>query len=121
MSTLINTTKIVLLVLCAAGGYATWYLLMNNGTALYMQQLGDARLLPGTKEALKTVYTGIPALDHQLAVLCVFFWEIVDGSNPSASLHGFQFATQAFCAWGLLMIEGMRTSHRWKIISLWVI
>ena len=120
MSSLINVTKLALLFLSAAGYYATWYILLNNGTADYMAHIRDfgPRLLPGTKEPVRTVYTGYPAIDYQLTVLALFFWENVDGSNPSASLFCFHFATQIVCGWGLLMIEGLRDGNRWRILSL---
>ena len=120
MSTLINVTKLVLLTLCAAGYYGTWHLLLNNGATDHMSHIGDvgSRYLPGTTEHLKTVYVGISAIDYQLTVLTLFFWEMVDGSRPTASLFCFHFATQVACGWGLLMIEGLRRGHRWRVISL---
>ena len=120
MSSLINATRLALLFLSATGYYATWYILLNNGTTDYMAHIRDfgPRLLPGTKEPLKTVYTGIPAIDYQLTVLALFFWENVDGSNPAGSLFCFHFATQVTCGWGLLMIEGLRHGNRWRVISL---
>ncbi len=120
MSTLINATKVALILLSAAGYYATWYLLLNNGTTDYMAHIRDVgpRLLPGTKEPVRTIYTGVPAIDYQLTVLALFFWENVDGSNPAGSLFCFHFATQVACGWGLLMVEGLRFGNRWKIVSL---
>ncbi len=120
MSSLIDATRFGLLLLCAAGCYGTWYMMLNNGTTAYMSDIRDhgPRVLPGTDEALKTVYTGVPAIDHQLAVLTLFFWEVVDGSHPAASLFCFHFATQVACGWSLLMIEGLRRGHRWMTISL---
>ena len=76
------------------------------------------QLLPGTKAPVRTVYTGVPAIDYQLAVLAVFFWENVDGSSPSASLYCFHFATQVACGWPLFMIESLRRGNRWALLSL---
>ena len=120
MSTLINYSKAVLLLLCGAGFYATWYLLMNNGTADYMVETRDVgpRLLPGTKQPLKTAYIGIEKVDYQLTVLDVFFWELVDGSRPDVSLFCYHFAGQVFSGWALLMIESMRNANLWRAISL---
>lgn len=119
MSCLINSTKVALACLSAAAYYATWYILVNNGTTDYMAHIRDVgpRLLPGTKEPLRTVYTGVPRIDYQLTVLALFFWENVNGSNPTGSLFCFQFATQVACGWGLLMIEGLRNGNRWTVIS----
>ena len=85
-----------------------------------MAQIRDVgpRILPGTNEPVKTKYIRISAIDYQLTVLDIFFWELVDGSHPAISLYGFYFATQVACGWGLLMIEGLRRGHRWRIISL---
>ena len=120
MSSLINLTKAALVFLSAVAYYATWYTLINNGTTDYVAHIRDVgpRLLPGTKEPLRTVYTGVPVIDYQLTVLGLFFWENVDGSNPTGSLFCFHFATQVACGWGLLMIEGLRNGNRWTVISL---
>jgi hypothetical protein len=120
MPSLINTARFGLLLFSAAGFYVTWYMLMNNGTVDHMTRIREVgpRLLPGTKEPLKTVYTKISAVDHQLTILTTLFWEQVDGSNPSASLFCFHFATQAACGWGLLLLETLRYGNRWRIISL---
>ena len=120
MSFLINATKLALLCLSAAGYYAVWYILLNNGTTDYMSHIRDfgPRVLPGTKAPLRTVYSGVPAIDYQLTVLALLFWETVDGSHPSASLFCFHFAMQIVCGWGLLMIEGLRHGNRWRVVSL---
>lgn len=120
MPSLITIAKFSLILLSATGFYGTWYILLNNGSTDYMSDIRDfgPRLLPGTKESLKTVYIGNPALDYQLTVLTLFFWEQVDGSHPDFSLFCFHFATQVACGWGLLLIEGHRIGNRWKLISL---
>lgn len=120
MSSLINVTKFALVLLSAAGYYATWYIFLNNGTTKHMAHVRDVgpRLLPGTEEPVRTVYTGISAIDYQMTVLALFFWETVDGSNPAGSLFGFHFATQVIAGWGLLMVEGLRHGNRWTLISL---
>ena len=120
MSTLINASRIGLLLCSLAGYYAVWHLFINNGTVDLMTQVLESgpRILPGTYEPVKTVYTGIPAIDKQLTILTLVFWEQVDGSSPSNSLFCFHFATQAACGWGLLMIESMRYGNQWRVISL---
>ena len=120
MSSLIDATRAALLLLSAAGFYATWYILLNNGTVDHMKHIRDLgpRLLPGTDQPLKTVYTGIVAIDYRMTVLALFFWEHVDGSFPAGSLFCFHFATQVVAGWGLLMIEGSRHGNQWAVISL---
>ena len=76
------------------------------------------RHLPGTEEPLKTTYVGIETVDYQLTVLDLFFWELVDGSRPDASLFCYHFAGQVFSGWALLMIESMRKGNLWRSISL---
>ncbi|KAK3175938.1 hypothetical protein OEA41_007260 [Lepraria neglecta] len=102
MSSLVNAARFALLLFSAAGAYGTWYIFINNGSADYMTRIRDVgpRLLPGTKEHLKTVFTGIPAIDYQLTVLTLFFWEQVDGSNPS-TVH----------LWTSPLISSKRLSH----------
>ena len=118
MSSLFNATKATLLFLSVGGYYTTWYFILNNGTTDHTAHSRKLGLLPGTKEAVRTVYTGVPVIDHQLVFLTLFFWEIANGSNPSASLFSFYFATQVACGWGLLMVEGLRHGNRWSLISL---
>lgn len=120
MSTLANASKFILLLFCGAGFYATWYLLLNNGSTDHMAQIRDVgpRLLPGTNEPLKTKYVGVEMVDYQLTVLDLFFWEAVDGSRPDASLFCYHFAGQVFSGWGLLMVESMRHGNSWRIVSL---
>ena len=122
MSLLFTSVKVALVFLAAGAYYATWYLFLNNGTIDHITKTLDVgpQLLPGTNEPLRTVYTGVPAIDHQLTVLVLLFWEAVDGSNPAASLFCFLVAMQVACGWGLLMIESLRHGNRWTLISLYV-
>lgn len=117
----INAVSLSLLLLSAAGFYSTWSLLMNNGTVDQMIHIRDVgpRLLPGTQEPIKTSYTGIELVDSQLGVLALFFWEMVDGSRPNASLFCFYFGGQLAAGWSLLILEGLRNGNRWRIISLY--
>ncbi|KAL8831593.1 MAG: hypothetical protein Q9191_000773 [Dirinaria sp. TL-2023a] len=97
MSSLINATKVALIFLFAAGYYTTWYFFLHNGTADHIAHSLELRLLPGTKEPLRTVYIGVPAIDRQINVLTLLIWEIANGSEASASLFCFYFATQVAC------------------------
>ncbi|MCJ1477789.1 hypothetical protein MMC13_006462 [Lambiella insularis] len=109
----------ILIVLCALGGYLTWGLAMQNGTMSMMAHIRDfgPHVLPGTDAPLKQTYTGIRAVDYQLTVLAVFFWNLVDGSMPHASLFVGKLAFQFIAAWGLLMIEGARNGNKGRLIS----
>ena len=111
--------KLSLLLLSAAGWYGTWYLLLNNGTVAKMRLIRDMglRFLPGTEEPIRTTYTGIELIDHQLAALTLLFWEQVDGSRPDASLFCYHFASQVFEGWGVLVIESLRRGNKGRIVS----
>ncbi|MCJ1469009.1 hypothetical protein MMC07_007641 [Pseudocyphellaria aurata] len=111
--------KLCLLNLCLAGLYTTWYLFLSNGTYSLMIHVRDVgpQVLPGTNAPLKRSYTGIEKLDYQLTVLALFFWELIDGSRPNASLQCFHFVGQITAGWGLLMMEALRNGNRKRIIS----
>lgn len=118
----VTMMKIVLLLLSALGFYFTWYLYLHNGTYDHMVRVRDIgpRVLPGTTAPLRTVYTGIGLIDYQLTVLCLFFWELVDGSQPNTSLLCFHFAGQIAAGYGLFMIEKSRSGNKGRIIALQV-
>jgi hypothetical protein len=83
-----------------------------------MQEFSEpGSLLSGTTAPLKRHFTGIGLIDYQLTVLTVFFWGIVDGSAPAASLHALRFGSQIPVIWGVLLIEGMRAGNKGKVIS----
>lgn len=120
MGLLLSNLKLCLLNLSIAGVYTTWYLFYYNGTHSLMMHVRDVgpRILPGTNAPLKTSYTGIEMLDYQLTVLTLYFWELIDGSRPNASLLCFHFAGQITAGWGLLMMEALRAGNRRSILSL---
>lgn len=92
---------------------------MKNGTINMMEHIRDTvpPVLPGTDALLKQYYIGIRAVDYQLTVLTLFFWEMVDGSMPHASLNAFRFGGQMVAAWGLLMIESARNGNKGRLVS----
>lgn len=120
MSPLINAVKSCLLVFTVMGIYTIWYLFFNNGASDHLARILEdgPQLLPGTKEPLKTSFTGIAALDYQLKVLTLYFWTQVDGSRPDSALLCFQFAGQVTAGWGLFLIEALRHGNRWRVVSL---
>lgn len=115
---LIRGAQIVLVLLICFGYYSTWGLLHKNGTLKLMESMRDAGsyMLPGSnKGPLRRTYTGLASVDYQLAVLAIFFWEMVDGSRPGASLLCFHFAGQIGAAYMILQIESLRP-HKCKTI-----
>ncbi|KAL8677808.1 MAG: hypothetical protein Q9186_005788 [Xanthomendoza sp. 1 TL-2023] len=120
MTMSLNMTKVFLLSLSAIGFYCTWYLFFNNGGADMMNDVRDngPHFLPFTDKApLRKLYTGIASLDDQLTVLTLFFYNIVDGSHPHACLQAYHFIGQIVAGWGLLVLESLRYSNQWSIIS----
>lgn len=63
-------------------------------------------------------FTGYDPPDGLLATLLVFFWPIIDGENPAASLIGFVFAGQTVAVWTIYVLEGWRKINQGRIISL---
>ena len=120
MLSLVRATQFLLALIVPVGFYTTWYLVSYNDTAALMRdvRIRGPHVLPGNQAPLKRTYTGIEVFDYQLTVLTIFFWEVVDGSMPNASLFCFGFAGQAVAAWTVIYIEGRRAGNRWKIISL---
>ncbi|KAL8650368.1 MAG: hypothetical protein Q9210_003858 [Variospora velana] len=120
MSILLNVTKLSLLSLTLLGFYSTWYLFINNGGADMMGHIRDHRphILPFTDDApLRQYYTGVALVDYQLVVLTLFFYNLVDGSHPNASLQAYHFGGQIAAAWGLLVLESLRNGNKWRAVS----
>lgn len=123
MALLFSSIKLCLLSLSLVGLYTSWYLIFNNGTYSLMTHIVDEgpRILPGTDAPLKTSYTGVRMLDYHLTMFTLFLWELIDGSNPNASLLFFHFVGQIAAGWGLLMVEASRTGNRGSMVSLSVL
>lgn len=117
----INVTKLVLVSLSGLGFYLTWYIFSYNGSMDMMKHIRDVgpHVLPYTDGApLKKHFIGIAAVDYQLTVLTLFFYNIVDGSHPSATLLCYYFGGQLASAWGLVLLESERYCNKWSVISL---
>lgn len=119
MASSVNIVKVTLLLLSIAGFYGTWILLMNNGTGKQMADLRDhgPHHLPGTNMPLRMVYTGIGAIDNQLTVLAIFFWQVICGGMPNGSLQAFHLAGQFGAAWTIVVLEGLRQGNRGRFVS----
>lgn len=118
----VTAIKCIQLLLSALAFYFTWYLYLNNGTVDHTIRISGIgpQILPGTTAPLRTFYTGIEWIDYQLTVLCLLFWELVDGSQPNASLLLFHLGGQTAALWGLLMMEKLRSGNKGRIITLQV-
>lgn len=121
MTLFLNIVKLLLLGLSGVGYCLTWHLFINNGGSDMMSDIQNngPHILPfNDKAPLKKIYTGIRPIDYQMTVLTLFFYNIVDGTHPHASLQAYQFAGQLTAGWSLLIMESIRQSHRGRIISL---
>lgn len=121
MGSTVYVAKSALVSLSGLAFYLTWYIFCNNGSADMMKRIRDVgpHVLPYTDGApLKKIYTGIAAVDYQLTVLTLFFYNIVDGSHPTTNLLCYYFGGQLASAWGLFLLESERYCNKWSIISL---
>lgn len=90
----------------------------NNGLFRLVEHFADNKVLPGSGEPLRTVYTGVEPVDRLLSVLTVFFIPVVDGSNPSLFLHSVTFTGAFGSAWVLVVLEAWRKGNSSKLFSL---
>ena len=120
MAISLNTTKILLLGLWIFAIYSIGYLTLSNGTTdhLYQTLARDPPLLPGTNQPVKTSFIGIRLIDDYLSLLCIAFWDSLDGSQPHLSLFAFMFMGQYMAGYSLIMIEGARVCNKRRVISL---
>lgn len=112
-------TRLLLCAIFVLALYSIWGLYSSNGGSDQVDVVlaGSPPRLPGTVYPVKTKYVGVELIDHQLAMLAVVFWQIVDGSMPHFSLFSFMFAGQAVAALILLMVEGARVGNRGRLVS----
>ncbi|GAT22965.1 hypothetical protein RIB2604_01701010 [Aspergillus luchuensis] len=106
------SAKLILPALSLFTLYAIWYYADANGLLELARQSIERKTLPGSDAPLRTVYTGLPRLDHLLTTLTTFFWPTTDGSHPALTLHTlgplifglsaqtltFAFAAPLYCA-----------------------
>ena len=120
MSANLWVARILIAFVWIYAAYGTWYLFFNNGAREHVHAVLSASpsLLPGTVEPVKTVYTGIKAVDDQITLLAVVFWEAVDGSMPDLSLFCFSFGGQFAGTYILMLVESARQGNRGRLISL---
>lgn len=111
-------TKVVLLLLSAYG----WYALFGFGYKSGSLSLISAKRLTGqlgdTSVPYNEVFCGISRVDQHLNALLTFFWPLVDGSRPDASLHSFYFSGQGIAVWIATLVEGLRRGNKWRAVSL---
>ncbi|KAL1852238.1 hypothetical protein Plec18167_006052 [Paecilomyces lecythidis] len=109
--------KYILPALSAFAVYAIWSFSRDNGLFELIDKSILAKTLPGTKEPLRTIYSGVEAIDNMLTILGAFFWTVFDGSNPSLTLQAINFSGSFGAAWVLVVVESWRKANSWSIIS----
>ncbi|ODH40897.1 hypothetical protein ACO22_01496 [Paracoccidioides brasiliensis] len=88
----------------------------QNGFLGMLDQNVENGTLPETDERLRTTFTGVHAVDHLLTTLVSFFWPVVDGSSPSLSLHGLNFAGALGALWVLILLESFRPGNKARLV-----
>ncbi|KAK7705066.1 hypothetical protein SLS57_010263 [Botryosphaeria dothidea] len=84
------STTILLPALAAAGVVTTMVFSVNNGMFPKITEIiedPNATTFPGTDVPFSREWTGVAALDKQLTVLLIFFYQLLDGKYPSATLQ----------------------------------
>lgn len=106
-------------LLSIAGAYTTLILAKGNGTLDIIEGVIalQSSPLPGTIDPLLRTYTGIQALDGQLAILVTFFAPVADRSHADLALSGAFGLGQFGAAWALLTLESLRAGNKAKIVN----
>lgn len=97
--------------------YAIFYFSYINGLDALSRKSIESGKLPTLDAPLRTVYTGIEAVDHTLALLVTFFYPTVDGSNPGLLLHGIGFSGTFGATWTLIVLESWRKGNAGTIAA----
>ena len=114
---LLNTARVLLIVLALIGGYCLHGFSDANGLYPALTKLREGAVLDdGTIYDGK--FTGVPQFDGLLAVLLTFFWPVANGKHPYLSAHCVLFAGQFVAAWTVTVLEGYRRENLWRIASL---
>jgi hypothetical protein len=111
--------KYSLPLLSAWAIYSIFFFSYANGFIELLQQTIANGILPGTKnQPLKTSFTSIAAVDRMLTSVTPFFWPLIDGSNPGASLYTFAIGGSIASTWILVYLESVRNGNSFRLISL---
>jgi hypothetical protein len=109
---------VVFFLLSGFAGFAIFVFSENNGLFRLVEHFADNKVLPGSGEPLRTVYTGFEPVDRLLTTLTVFFIPVVDGSNTSLFLHSVTFTGAFGSAWVLVVLEAWRKGNSSNLFSL---
>ncbi|KAJ5199737.1 hypothetical protein N7491_009466 [Penicillium cf. griseofulvum] len=103
--------RYVLFSLSALVFYTVFYFASINGLDALARKSLESGTLPSINAPLRTVYTGVEAVDHVLALLTVFFYPTLDGHNPGLLLHGVEFSGTFGATWTLIVLESWRKGN----------
>ncbi|KAL2391327.1 hypothetical protein RJ035_000363 [Blastomyces gilchristii] len=98
--------------------YSIFIFAHRNGFISMLQHAIADGILPETDERLRTDITGVHALDQLFANLIPFFWPVVDGGSPSATLYGLKFSGAIGSLWSLVLLETFRAGNNPVIIGV---
>ncbi|KAM3068861.1 hypothetical protein ACMFMG_011023 [Clarireedia jacksonii] len=112
-------TLILLPLLSIIGAFGTMVLGAHNGTFDHISTLAaqDSPIFPGSNVLLLKEYTGVGAIDTQLAVLVTFFAPVVDSRNSALYLFAIFGLGQFGAAWTLLVMESLRSGNKGRLVS----
>ncbi|OJD27916.1 hypothetical protein ACJ73_00683 [Blastomyces percursus] len=104
--------RYLLPLLSLFGAYSIFIFAQQNGFISMLQRVIADGILPETDERLRTDITSVHALDQLLGNLIPFFWPVVNGSSPSATLYGLRFSGAIGGLWSLVLLEMFRTGNK---------
>jgi hypothetical protein len=109
-------------LLAVAGIYLTVVIAIQNETVdrlLQYHEHSDSEpvYLPGTSHQIRTVYTGIKAIDKWFIAMVVFFWPVAQANLPEMSLHWISFGSEFAATWTLILLEATRPQNKGRWIS----
>ncbi|KIV97667.1 hypothetical protein PV10_01384 [Exophiala mesophila] len=118
---LLNISRIALTGLIGLGVASLHIFGESNGLFPTIVDFRTRGILPThhtwTKSTFDTSITGFDPPDGLLATLLVFFWPLLDGENPAASLISIVFGGQAVAIWSVYVLEGWRKINQGRVIS----
>ena len=113
----IFTMRYVLFALSAWVPYAIFYFASINGLDALSRKSIESGKLPSIDAPLRTVYTGVEAIDHVFTLLTTFFYPMLDGHNPGLLLHSFGFSGTFGETWTLIVLESWRKGNAGTIAA----
>ncbi|KAK4940217.1 hypothetical protein LTR10_019646 [Elasticomyces elasticus] len=119
---LLTVSRVVTPALILLGGYCLHGFSTANGLFPAVESLKSKHQLPSSgslisKPSFPNSFTGLDPPDGILATLLLFFWPLLDGANPGASLFSFLFAGQGVALLSAIVLEASRKANKGRIIS----